>query len=159
MPHPWTKYLSFREKIIRPISFTLQSEFIKQNSLHPSLFAIWGSLPAFIGDVMLLYLEWRAALGHNLHLPGWSMTFSCLPCCQGLALKPWGRFCSFFTGGLISLTWAGNQKFNNLEPISCPWQPFLIYTIATWLPWKPMAWPIFYIGPPPPYQIWGLSVH
>ncbi len=90
--------------------------------------------------------EWRMALGRIL-------TFSCHPCCQGLALKPWGRFRSFLASWLIWLTWAHMRDFNNLDPISCSWQRFLIYTKTAWLPWKPMPYLCFCTAPPSSYQV------
>ena len=64
---------------------------------------------------------------------------------------PWGRFRSSLAGGLIWQTSAHIQKLNNMDPISWLWQHFLIYMIWAWLPWKPMAYPTLYIGPPPSY--------
>ncbi len=77
-------------------------------------------------------------------------------CQGGLSAKRPDRICSLLAGRLIWVRWSHMPKFNNLKPISWPWENFLVSMKAKWFPWKRTSPDFFRARPRPPWQVWRL---
>ncbi len=96
------------------------------------------------------YTKWRLALGH---MDG------CHMCCQGLSPKRHGRFRSFLASKLPWPRLLDMWKFVILDPISWPWENFLVSMATKSFPWKQTSPDFFRSRPGPPCQVWPPSVH